>query len=162
MTVFKLNKNYKKPYNYFPKNKEQLKTLIGKLICERGVNANLNDIDTSYITDMSYLFWCSDFNGDISKWDVSKVTNMKGMFMRSKFNGDISKWDVSHVTYTQCMFYDSLFTAKNGDISGWDVSNIEDMSFMFDCSKFYGDLSKWNIKDDCNINAYQRYAFKSA
>ena len=32
-------------YNYYPKDKDELKSLIEKLLKERGKNANLNDID---------------------------------------------------------------------------------------------------------------------
>ena len=95
------NGNY---YNYHPKTKSELKDLVKKLIKERGENANLNDIDTSAITDMSYVFYNSKFNGDISEWDVSKVENMAYMFSSSKFNGDISKWDVSKVTNMDNIF----------------------------------------------------------
>ena len=94
-------------YTYHPKDDEELKELIGKLIKERGNKADLNDIDTSKIKDMSYIFIYSKFNGDISGWDVSKVRNMSNMFFGSKFNGDISKWDVSNVKYMRNMFYNS-------------------------------------------------------
>ena len=67
-------------YNYHPKTRDELKELVDKLIKERGNEANLNDIDTSEITDMSYIFSYSSFNGDISEWDVSKVEDMGGMF----------------------------------------------------------------------------------
>ena len=79
-------------YKYQPKTKEELEDLIKKLIEERGNKADLNDVDVSRITDMSYLFYKSKFNGDISNWNVSGVVSMSGMFWRSKFNGDISKW----------------------------------------------------------------------
>ena len=46
---------------------------------------------------MSYMFYDSNFNGDISQWNVSNVTVMCEMFYASKFNGDISQWDVSRV-----------------------------------------------------------------
>ena len=63
-------------YNYHPKTRDELKELVDKLIKERGYNADLNDIDTSEITDMNYMFYKSNFNGDISKWDVSNVEDM--------------------------------------------------------------------------------------
>ena len=103
-----INKNIKiDKYHYHPKDKKELKELVDKLIEERGNEADLNDIDTSKITDMQYLFSLSDFNGDISEWNVSNVTNMKHMFNGSKFTGE------------------------NGDISDWDVSKVESMSGMF-------------------------------
>ena len=76
-------------YNYHPKTYDELEELVDKLIEERGFKADLNDIDTSEITDMSVLFFNSNFNGDISNWDVSNVKNMRLMFSGSKFNGDI-------------------------------------------------------------------------
>ena len=67
-----------------PKTKEELTKLLNKLVRQRGENANLNDIDTSEITDMSYLFSKSlakkIHNIDISDWDVSNVTDMSLMF----------------------------------------------------------------------------------
>ena len=53
---------------------------------------------------MNYMFYKSNFNGDISNWDTSKVEDMYRMFLDSKFNGDISKWNVSNVKYMGCMF----------------------------------------------------------
>ena len=71
-----VNKNMKMPHNYHPKTNDELQELVNKLIKERGENADLNDIDTSEITDMSSVFYNSEFNGDISEWDVSNVTGM--------------------------------------------------------------------------------------
>ena len=126
-------------YNYHPKTSDELKELVDKLVKERGNEADLNDIDTSKITDMNYIFYNSKFNGDISEWDVSNVKNMSYIFYDSKFtgkNGDISNWDVSNVKDMESMFYRSKF---NGDISKWDVSKVEDMSFMFGNSSFTGE-----------------------
>lgn len=77
---------------YKPKTKDELKKLVDNL------KINLGDIDTSEITDMSYLFAFSkrsDFSG-IENWDVSKVTNMVSMLSTRYFDEDISKWDVSN------------------------------------------------------------------
>ena len=47
-----INKDIKS-YNYHPKTRDELKELVDQLIKERGNDADLNDIDTSEITDMS-------------------------------------------------------------------------------------------------------------
>ena len=125
----KLTRNNKiQEYNYHPKSNKELRKLVNKLIEERGNDADLNDIDTSEITNMSLLFEHSQFNGDISQWDVSNVKDMQYMFYGSEFNGDISEWNVSNVKNMNCMFDTSKF---NGDISKWDVSNVIDMNYMF-------------------------------
>ena len=78
-------------YKYRPKNKEELVEAIKKEInevqgSENNPNwqADLNCIDTSLITDMSYLFsneyGLEKFSGNISSWDVSNVKNMTAMF----------------------------------------------------------------------------------
>ncbi|WP_457745164.1 BspA family leucine-rich repeat surface protein [Sulfurimonas sp.] len=84
--------------------------------------------DGDKTTNLSYMFYKSAFNDDISNWDVSNVENMDNMFNGSKFNGDISKWDVSNVVSMKNMFKNSEF---NGDISKWNVSNVKDFSNMF-------------------------------
>ena len=143
-------------YNYHPKTRDELEKLVDKLIKERGDNADLNDIDTSEITDMSHIFYYSKFNGDISEWDVSNVKKMETMFGCSKFtgeNGDISQWDVSNVIDMYCMFYKFKF---NGDISNWDVSNVKNMYCMFRESSFTGengDISSWNVSNVKNMGA---------
>ena len=126
-----------------PKNKKELMEIIREIIAEKGPNCDLNFIDVSNITDMSYLFWKTKFDGDISKWDVSNVTNMCGMFQKCSFNGDISRWNVSNVENMAAMF---MFSEFNGDISKWDVSNVESMGWMFTKCPFNQDISKWNVR----------------
>ena len=161
--------NHDHHYNYHPKTYNELKELVYRLINERGNDADLNDIDTSEITDMSrlfyestfnfngnisnwvvsnvedmnHMFYSSEFNGDISNWDVSNVENMEYMFAYSKFNGDISNWDVSNVENMRFMFYASKFTAENGYISNWDVSNVKDMRYMFNGTHLFKNPPKW-------------------
>ena len=88
-----------------PNTKQELKEIINETIKKEGNNCDLNFIDVSNMTDLSYLFGDSKFNGDISKWDVSKVEIMEGMFYNCyKFNGDISNWDVHNVTNMDKIF----------------------------------------------------------
>ena len=130
--------------NLKPRNREELEDLIMQRIDQYGdgPECNLNDIDVSKITDMSFLFCDMEFNGDISEWDVSRVKDMSHMFDGSHFNGDLSKWDVSRVENMNCMFSFSRF---NGDISDWDVSHVTNMRNMFMNSKFNGDISDWDV-----------------
>ena len=127
-------------FKYHPKDRDELMALVERLLEERGEEADLNDIDTSEITNMSGLFLYEVFTGDISKWDVSNVQDMSNMFESSIFNGDISNWDVSNVTNMKGMFLESQF---NGDISKWDVSNVKDMSGMFEDSPLEDNPPKW-------------------
>ena len=139
-----INKTSKIAYNYYPKTKDELEDIIKQKIESEGNECDLNDIDTSNITDMSSLFKDSKFDGDISKWDVSNVENMRYMFTNSKFNGDISKWNVSNVTTMEYMFFCSEF---DGDISKWDVSNVIDMKYIFEFSIFNKDISNWDVSN---------------
>ena len=114
---------------FFPETKEELKALCDDLSVYLGV------IDTSRITDMSYLFKDSQrtnirFRG-IEKWDVSKVENMNGMF--------------------------NAASNFNRDISNWDVSNVTDMTAMFEnAEKFNQSLDTWTINDECFISSFAR------
>ena len=105
----------KSSYKYFPKTKEELQDILKELIKVRGNEGDFNDIDTSEITDMSYLFGgMIKFNGDISEWDVSNVTDMRLMFYRCKsFNQPLNTWNVSNVRYYDDIFFNCPIEEKN-------------------------------------------------
>ena len=86
-----------------PKNKDELSDIITNAF--KNKQYDLNFIDTSEITDMSWLFENVKHNFDVSDWDVSNVTDMSYMFAQSEFNGDISSWDVSNVKDKDDMFH---------------------------------------------------------
>ena len=102
----KIGKNLSKfsTYSCQPKNKEELRDIIKSRIDKEFYWCDLNDIDTSLITDMSSLFAYSSFTGNISKWDISNVTNMDYMFIGSSFDGDISNWKIPDNCHTTYMF----------------------------------------------------------
>ena len=158
---FQVGKDYKRQYAYHPKDTDELISCIKDKIEKEGLGTeenplDLNDIDTSKITDMYELFDVVDGelqylskNGhfDISDWDVSNVENMEYMFGNSNFDGDLSDWDVSSVTNMKSMFRYSEFTGKNGDIGHWNVSNVKSMRNMFGGSRFDGDISNWDVSN---------------
>jgi surface protein len=166
----KLRLSAKRQYTCQPKDKDELREIIVLRIDSDGNECDLNDIDTSKITDMSNLFNTDDdydgnkifeqFNGDISMWNVSNVTNMGFMFYGcKKFNCDLSKWNVSKVDNMYCMFYGC--TDFNGDISTWNVSNVINMEFMFEmCTNFNCDISQWNMSNVKDIGSMFYYCKK--
>ena len=97
------------------KTKQELLDVVNPLIKE-DPNVDLNHIDVSQVTDMSFLFARSTFNGKIDKWDVSNVTNMVGMFCDSQFNQPIKNWNVENVTHMGWIFDGSPFEQ---DITKW-------------------------------------------
>ena len=132
-------------YNYHPNDFDELRSLLEKLLKERGKDADLNDIDVSKITNFFGnnnrigLFEDLDpHNIDISKWDVRNVRNMRSMFKHCEnFDCDLSKWDVSNVNIMTFMF--SYCKKFNCDLSNWNVSNVEYMDYAFDdCTNFTG------------------------
>ncbi|EKB8785888.1 BspA family leucine-rich repeat surface protein [Campylobacter jejuni] len=126
-----------KKYKYTPKTKEELQALV------KDESIYLGDIDTSEITDMSYLFTGStrtNFSG-IEKWNTGKVKTMRSMFECNKFfNEDIGAWDVGDVRDMAWMFLGC--ENFNQPLNGWDVRNVEYRYGMFYESGMERDDSK--------------------
>ena len=115
-------------------------------------DADLTSVITSFVTDMSYLFYKREnFNTDISSWDTSAVTSMSKMFMWAEsFSGDLSSWNVSKVTDFGDMFHGTR--AFNSDISSWDVSSATLMNGMFHDSYFNQNINIWDVSKVTNFS----------
>ena len=149
-------------YKYEPKDEGELIRIIVDKINEirskdKSIRTfDLNDIDTSQITDMTKLFWgirriVEVDNVDISKWDVSNVQSFNNCFVDlQQFNCDISKWDVS-----SCHDFESMFDGCyyfNQDLSQWNFSKGENFKFMFNsCHNFDTDVSSWDLSNANSI-----------
>ena len=107
IVTFKDNNGNFHRRGYKPKDWYYLIKLLERMVEVRGDEGDFNDIDTSEIEEMNFLFTNkTTFNGDISGWDVSNVKNMEDMFFGAKsFNQDISNWKIYEV--------DDFFMFKN-------------------------------------------------
>ncbi|MEI0699846.1 BspA family leucine-rich repeat surface protein [Brachyspira intermedia] len=166
---------------YKPATKEELKNLV----FTDGIK--LSDVDTSLITDMSYLFhkserkyfegiedwdtsnvedmsfmffWAINFNHTLNNWNVSNVRNMSGMFQAAmKFNQPLYKWNTSNVKTMSFMF--NYAKSFNQNINNWNVSKVEDLSYMFcECEVFNQPLNDWDVSNVKTMEGTFRRAYK--
>ncbi|WP_297277038.1 BspA family leucine-rich repeat surface protein [uncultured Brachyspira sp.] len=111
---------------YKPKTNDELKKLIDD------ENISLADIDTSLITDMSFLFKESkrkNFDG-IENWNTSNVHDMIGMFKDAHyFNNDLNNWDTSNLKKISYMFFNASAFNKYPD--KWNLDNIKEAYDVF-------------------------------
>ena len=114
----------------------------------------------------------STFNANLEKLNISQATNMSYMFSNAGQRatiwnvGDLSEWDTSQVTTMKRMFSDAGAYATTwtiGDLSGWDTSQVTDMSDMFQyagCNSTtwdIGDLSEWDTSKVTNMTGMFYY-----
>lgn len=103
-----------------PSSKAELRFMIEQELKRQGRDVDLNFIDTSEITDMSFLF-CNPY---------ISVRNIK-----------IDQWNTKNVTNMSCMF--AFRTEFNCDLSSWNTANVKDMSNMFDLCCSLEKLPEW-------------------
>ena len=154
-----------------PQTKEELAAIIYKTCQKKGWDCDLNFIDTSKITDMSYLFAgdendgfrLSNFCGNISNWDTSNVTDMEGMFWGARsFNQPLNNWDVSNVNVMEDMFNQAH--SFNQPLDNWDTSHVTNMTSMFAFAQSFNQpLDNWNTSNVDEMTAMFHWAddFKS-
>ena len=117
--------------------------------------SDIDNWDTTYVTDMSYLFCCCEeleTLPDISSWNTSNVEDMSNMISYcSKIESlpDISKWNTKNVKNMSHMFANDSALKSFPDISNWDVSKVKDMEHMFTHCDIYEipDISKWDMSN---------------
>ena len=100
-------------------------------------NLNIDGIDTSNVWYMAGMFACQDSGAtpknpiDFSKINVSKVTDISYMFFRSNFSSiDLSSWDTKNLKYGGHLFSGAI-KPKNIDLSSWNVNNLLGADNMF-------------------------------
>ena len=128
-----LGKN--KKLNTIHAKNDNIRQIVKDELNKLGNDADLNHIDTSDVTNMSWLFSGHEYmNPDISDWNVENVTNTSYMFHGCRnFNCDISNWDVYNVEYMEAMF--AGCEKFNQDISGWNVNKVNYVDNIFvNCS----------------------------
>lgn len=106
----------------------------------------LINLDTSKVTDMSYMFRnigakVSSFSTDVSSFNTENVTTFKGMFYRgggttatSWTIGSLSNWKTGNATTFAYMFYETAQNAEEfdiGDLGNWDMSKVTTLAYMF-------------------------------
>lgn len=115
---------------------------------------NIQNIDTSQVTNMSYLFENRDtFNENISNWDVSNVTNMTSMFSgASSFSQNINEWKINNCIMT------NMFNGATS-LTEYNLYNIEtnwNIFIQYDIinNTFYVNAAKdaTNMFSNTNLN----------
>jgi surface protein len=98
-------------------------------------------LDTSAVTDMSYMFaGCSSLSNvdGLANWDVSETTDMRWLFDHCTHLVNIdglANWDVSNVTETEEMFCCCDKITDFSALAKWNVGWVSNMRGMFEmCS----------------------------
>ena len=103
------------------------------------------EIDSSQVTNMSYMFHgCSSLTS-VPDMDTSRVTNMSGMFRGCSSLTSVPDMDTSQVTDMSPMFYGCSSLTSVPDM---DTSRVTNMSSMF-----YGCSSLTTVSDMHTSNA---------
>ena len=107
-------------------------------------------VDTSNVTNMSYMFSdCTNLQY-VPSLDTSNVTNMYCMFYGcSKLSSyNLTSFDTSNVIDMGNMFR-GCSSLTSLDLSNWDTSNVNNMRSMFSgCTRLTSiDLSNWNTSN---------------
>lgn len=136
---------------------------------------DLEKLDTSEVTDMSYMFAWAGFDAStitikgVEDFDVSNVKKMPYTFAYTGRNSssvivDLSRWNVSKVTNMSNMFAGMGYLANTfsvGDLSKWNVSNVTNMYSMFQQAGYVAtwslDCRNWDVS---KVTSYNNFDFQ--
>ncbi len=143
-----------------PASLEKLFDSNGSTNFDKLSSVAFNNIDTSEVTNMSYMFrLCTSLSSitGLSNFDTSNVTTMRCMFENVKVTSlDLSNFNTSKVTDIAYMFKNcSNLTSLN--VSSFNTSLVTTMQeTMRGLTSYTGtlDLSKWKIKKSCNMGDF--------
>lgn len=130
---------------------------------------NIQGLDTSFVKNMSYMFYKAGYNStifklDLSKFDTSKVTNMSYMFGYAGYNTktftlDLSNFDTGEVTNMSYMFCNTGYNSTNLtlNLNSFDTSKVTNMNYMFGSAgyktqNFTFDLSHFDTSEVTNMS----------
>lgn len=123
-----------------------------------GTELDANKLDTSNVTDMSYMFNnCNKLTSlDISNFDTNKVTDMSYMFWNcgGLTSLDVSNFNTDNVTEMQYMFC-YCEKIKELDVSNWDTSKTTNIASMFNsCYQLTSikGINNFNVSKVTNIS----------
>ena len=123
---------------------------------------NLANLDTSNVTNMSYMFWNTGYSSTIftldlgDKFNTVNVTNMSYMFRLTGYNSTVftlnlgDKFNTVNVTNMSYMFYQTgysstAFTLNLGD--KFNTANVTDMGGMFGSAGYSSTVFTLNLGD---------------
>ena len=140
---------------------------------------SLNNLDTSNVTDMSYMFAWAGYNvstfqiDGVSNFNVSQVGNMSYMFAYMAWNSsslvmNLMNWNVLRVTNMSYMFAGTGYNATTfslGTLGIWRVSNVTNMDAMFNKTGYWANwymyLRDWDVsKVTTHVNFNQGVSSK--
>ena len=144
------------------KPKEQLpEDCTGYFVNQKVDVDDIENLDTSKVTNMDSMFCDTIFNSnsdslDLSSWDVSNVKDMSYMFQGCSIKYlDLSNWDLNNIKRMPCMFY-ICNNLEYLNVDNWDIKNVESLSYVFAACRNIKklDLSTWNNTN--NVCAIER------